>query len=437
MRRRLIMILALSLALGAAINAAVAIWVGRHSISNAAAWSGGYIGEWPAGARRNWPESAIRAERSEQLVREVSAWPVFDGWDPAVLPEIQPWQRVYESGWPWPALRASVSIPRAVPGDAAPADMPRAESGRSYRPIWPGFAYGTLLFGWLALLAGLAGWALLFLLGPWMLAMALPRRRRRLISQWRAWGVARATAPGAAGSKAAGLAGESRPALGDAIAIAWWLSPRGSWKRLSGLIIAAVIGGAALTVLVSWTCALWPRGFVFQGFGKPMVIEQWGATFTSERVPSPSAAGYNEAAQVHTGWPWRTMRWTAENDVWARWAGIAGPRQVPKGIVREGIELPPYFANPNLAERRIPLDPIARGVVRAVPFYAAVSLVMLILLGNLRRGMRVQCGRCPACAYPVGPPEVCTECGLPLGGNEQVADEQMAKGRMANEQIAN
>lgn len=432
MRRRLVMVLALSLALGAAVNVGIALWVGRHSISNAAAWSGGYIGEWPAGARSGWPQSAIRAERREQLVREVAAWPVFEGWDPSVLPEIQPWQRVYESGWPWAAIRASVSIPRASPGEAVPADMPRAQSGRIYRPIWPGFAYGTLLFGWLALMAGLVGWALLFLLGPWMLALLLPRRRRRLIAQWREWGIARAGKPMAAGAGAASPGGDSRPALGDAIAIAWWLSPRGSWKRLSGLIIAAVIGGAVLTVLVSWTCALWPRGFVFQGFGKPMVIEQWGATFGSERVPSPSAAGYNEAMQVHTGWPWRTMRWTAENAVWTRWARVAGPPQTPKGIVREGIELPQYFVNPNLNERRIPLDPVAAGLVRSVPFYSAVSLVLLMLLGSLRRGVRVQRGQCPACGYPVGPPEVCTECGLRLCGDEQVAGEQMA-----NEQTGN
>ncbi|MBX3403943.1 MAG: hypothetical protein KF699_11085 [Phycisphaeraceae bacterium] len=424
MRRRLIMILALSLALGAAVNVGIALWVGRHSISNAAAWSGGYIGEWPAGARKGWPDGAIRAERSEELVREVAAWPVFDGWDPAVLPEIQPWQRVYESGWPWPAVRAQIAIPLRAERDVAPAQMPRAESGRSYRPIWPGFAYGTLLFG---VLAGLVGCALLFLLGPWMLAFLLPRRRRRLIAHWRAWGVARANKPGAAGSDAAASAAESRPALGDAIAIAWWLSPRGSWKRLSGLIIAAVIGGAALTVLVSWTCALWPRVFVFQGFGTPMVIEQWGATFTSEQMPTGSPIGDMSALQVHVGWPWRTLRWTAENDAWARWAHLVAPPTSAPGIMREGVKLPSLLINAQRAERRIPLDPIAAGLVRAVPFYTAVSLVMLILLGNLRRGVRVWRGQCPTCGYPVGPPEVCTECGLPLRGNEQMANKQMAK----------
>lgn len=141
-------------------------------------------------------------------------------------------------------------------------------------------------------------------------------------------------------------------------------------------------------------------------------IEQWGATFTSERVPSPSAAGYNEAAQVYTGWPWRTMRWTAANDVWKRWAGIAGSRQVPEGIVREGIELPRFFANPNLAERRIPLDPIAAGWVKSLCAYVPVAMLGVFAAVYLRRGMRIRRGCCPACGYPVENRDICAECGL-------------------------
>lgn len=397
----------MALLVGAAINVGVALWVGRHSVSNAAAWSGGYIGEWPAGAQPGWPESAILAVRSEELVTETAAWPTFDGWDPAVLPEMQPWQRVYESGWPWPAVRAQIAIPMQGPGEVAPSEMPRADGGRSYRPVWPGFAYGTLFFGSIAIVSGLVLWISVTVVAPLLWLLVRPSRREIVIGKWR-------------GVCAGELSGRGRDVAArlrwpEAIAIAWWLSPRREWSKWVTLLGLSLLGGVMLTLGVSWGCALWPRGFVFQGFGKPMVIEQWGATFTSERVPSPSAAGYNEALQVHTGWPWRTMRWTAENAVWARWAGVAGPPQRLKGIVREGIELPQFLTSPNLAERRIPLDPIAAGWVKSVPVYSVVAFFGVLGMLYLRRGARVRRGRCPACGYPVGEREVCTECGIGLG----------------------
>lgn len=417
--RRAGIIVALALLVGAAINVGVALWVGRHSVSNSVAWSGGYIGEWPVGARDGWPESAILAVRIEGLVTETAAWPTYAGWDPSVLPEIQPWQRVFESGWPWPAVRAQVVIPMPGPGEVAPAEMPRADAGRSYRPVWPGFAHGTLFFGSIGIVSGFVLWISVAVVGPLLWLLVRPSRRELVIGKWR--GVCAEEIDPRVRAKVMA----ARLRLSDAIAIAWWLSPRREGSKWVTLLGLSLLGGVVLTAGVSWGCALWPRGFVFQGFGKPMVIEQWGATFTSERVPSPSAAGYNEAAQVHTGWPWRTMRWTAENAVWARWAGIAGPPQNPKGIVREGIELPQFLASPKLAERRVPLDPIAAGWVKSVPVYSALAFVALIGLLYLRRGVRVRRGCCPACAYPVGPRDVCTECGVPLRGNQQMANGQM------------
>lgn len=404
--RRAGIVVVLALLVGAAINVGVALWVGRHSVSNAAAWSGGYIGEWPVGARAGWPESAIRAERSEGFVTETAAWPMFDGWDPAVLPEVQPWQRVYESGWPWPAVRAQVAIRLSGPGEVAPAEMPRADGGRTYRPAWPGFAQGALFFGSILLVSGTVLWASMAVLTPLAWALVQPSRRGELIGRWRG------VCASGVDSRTDGWVVPPRLRLPEAIAVTWWLSPRREGSKWVTLLGLSLLGGVVMTVGVSWVCALWPRDFVFQGFGKPMVIEQWGATFTSERVPSPSAAGYNEAAQVYTGWPWRTMRWTAANDVWKRWAGIAGSRQVPEGIVREGIELPRFFANPNLAERRIPLDPIAAGWVKSLCAYVPVAMLGVFAAVYLRRGMRIRRGCCPACGYPVENRDICAECGL-------------------------
>jgi len=44
-------------------------------------------------------------------------------------------------------------------------------------------------------------------------------------------------------------------------------------------------------------------------------------------------------------------------------------------------------------------------------FYAAVCWVICFAPFALRRQLRRRRGLCPACAYPVGTSDVCTECG--------------------------
>ncbi len=58
-------------------------------------------------------------------------------------------------------------------------------------------------------------------------------------------------------------------------------------------------------------------------------------------------------------------------------------------------------------------------VINALPYAAAL---WLLISGpfRLRRFIRAKRGRCPACAYPVGPSDVCSECGKPLPGRMAV-----------------
>jgi hypothetical protein len=44
-------------------------------------------------------------------------------------------------------------------------------------------------------------------------------------------------------------------------------------------------------------------------------------------------------------------------------------------------------------------------------FYAAILWVLFAVPLALRRRRRLKRGQCPACAYPIGTSEVCTECG--------------------------
>lgn len=44
-------------------------------------------------------------------------------------------------------------------------------------------------------------------------------------------------------------------------------------------------------------------------------------------------------------------------------------------------------------------------------FYASVLWLLFSAPGKVRRWRRLQRGLCPACAYPIGTSDICTECG--------------------------
>jgi len=58
-----------------------------------------------------------------------------------------------------------------------------------------------------------------------------------------------------------------------------------------------------------------------------------------------------------------------------------------------------------------PIAPLWPGFAINTLFYAAVCWLLLSAPFALRRRLRRRRGRCPACAYPVGTSDVCTECG--------------------------
>jgi predicted amidophosphoribosyltransferase len=50
--------------------------------------------------------------------------------------------------------------------------------------------------------------------------------------------------------------------------------------------------------------------------------------------------------------------------------------------------------------------------------YAAILWMLFAAPFALRRWRRIKRGLCPACAYPVGASDVCTECGKPVKPRE-------------------
>jgi len=61
-----------------------------------------------------------------------------------------------------------------------------------------------------------------------------------------------------------------------------------------------------------------------------------------------------------------------------------------------------------------PAQPLCRGFLVDTIFYAALLWMLFAAPFHFRRHRRIKRGLCPACGYPIGSNEVCTECGAPL-----------------------
>ncbi len=66
----------------------------------------------------------------------------------------------------------------------------------------------------------------------------------------------------------------------------------------------------------------------------------------------------------------------------------------------------------------VPLRPIWPGFAVNTLFYAVVLWLLIPGPFALRRFIRVKRGLCPACAYPMGESDVCSECGKALQATE-------------------
>ena len=66
--------------------------------------------------------------------------------------------------------------------------------------------------------------------------------------------------------------------------------------------------------------------------------------------------------------------------------------------------------------RHVPSHCIWSGFAINTVFYAAILWLVCAAPFALRRWRRIKRGLCPACAYPVGASDTCTECGKPLPG---------------------
>lgn len=75
-----------------------------------------------------------------------------------------------------------------------------------------------------------------------------------------------------------------------------------------------------------------------------------------------------------------------------------------------------YMIEKRKDRRGIPLAPIWSGFLINTLFYAAVLWLLFTTPARIRRMLRRRRGLCPACAYPTGESDTCSECGAPRAG---------------------
>ena len=105
------------------------------------------------------------------------------------------------------------------------------------------------------------------------------------------------------------------------------------------------------------------------------------------------------------GWPMLALRSQRRY-----WSDQRAPAIVKGGLDLGGVPIgrgPPHYM-------ALPLRPLWPGFAINTIFYATIVWLLFAVPGRLRRWRRIKRGLCPACGYPIGFSDVCTECGVPL-----------------------
>ena len=196
-------------------------------------------------------------------------------------------------------------------------------------------------------------------------------------------------------------------------------------KRRLLIVAVFLLAGAVVNVAVAWGCARWStvawtglyamyNGDTIALKGLPPLIWSIGRGF-----------GYTEATElaevppdekvVTAGWPVQALRGYAIFER-VRWEGphpllrrVARPIQARPGTTRLR-----WAFTVGGVERPFPMLPVWPGFIVNTLLYAAVLWLLIPGPFVLRRVIRVTRGLCPACAYPRGESDVCSECGKAL-----------------------
>jgi len=181
-------------------------------------------------------------------------------------------------------------------------------------------------------------------------------------------------------------------------------------------VIVFLLLGAIVNVAVAWAYAGWSRMFAdrlengpgmdqlgsspYRGedLSKTTTVIAWNGTGVVVRDQfAPFAQSVLFFRSVSSGWPMLSLTGEHINNRYDRW--ILRPPQCLCSKDRFSTS------------RFWPLRPIWPGFAINTIFYAAMLWMLIAAPRALRRKRRLKRGLCPACAYPIGSSDVCTECG--------------------------
>ena len=203
-------------------------------------------------------------------------------------------------------------------------------------------------------------------------------------------------------------------------------------KRRLLFVAVFLLAGAVVNVAVAWGAACWPRDvYSISSKGNAALSVEDIAWWNKHVAPrchrhvesawkkrevgiesrifmsAATTQGYVVAIHVASGWPARSM----SGELWETQGKGTSPRWPWRRAVV--VERYGWFA--------IPFRPIWPGFAANTVFYATVLWLLIPGPFALRTFIRVKRGLCPACAYPTGQSDACSECGKPLPGRMAVA----------------
>jgi hypothetical protein len=192
-------------------------------------------------------------------------------------------------------------------------------------------------------------------------------------------------------------------------------------RRCALRIVALLTLGAIVNIAVAWGCGfirhtgcqpklrtegndlLWWRANAPTGFDLEEMFDRFtGFGHEYAQWPLRHVAPFSRfvVGRARSGWPVLSMEYSLWEDaepnrVVSRYAWL---------LQRNG--------------RALGSRPLWPGFVINTVFYAVLLWLLFAAPFALRRRRRIKRSLCPACAYPVGASDVCTECGKPVTPKE-------------------
>ena len=171
------------------------------------------------------------------------------------------------------------------------------------------------------------------------------------------------------------------------------------------LLIVAIflLAGAVVNVGVAWGCALWSPVLKTEWIDKDQTWARhraWGIGWSAISQPLPLGS----STTIEAGFP---LACVGGDYIWMPHGGFGG--YDTRFLI--GWERGERWPKP---PRPFPLRPIWPGFAVNTLCYAAILWLLILGPFVLRRFIRMKRGLCPACAYPMGESNVCSECGRAL-----------------------